>query len=66
MEERDESLGGKRWKKKKIAERDRERVTGMCRGKSEIAWIFNRDGWCLFYFDFLFIFLSIRFLKIFS
>lgn len=28
----------------------------MCRGKSKIAWIFNRDGWCLFYFDFLFIY----------
>ena len=36
MEERDESLGGKRWKKK-IARRDRERVTGMRRGKSKIG-----------------------------
>ena len=34
MEERDESLGGKRWKKK-IAGRDGERVTGMRRSKSK-------------------------------
>ena len=57
MEERDESLG-EAVEEENSRERRREGHWNAQK-QIKIVWIFNRDGWCLFYLNFFLFFQSV-------